>query len=123
MAIQRHFETITVVASQDLSSHQYKAVGLHGGVGVTAALAAGILQQKALAGDHATLAYRGHVKVLTGAVVNSNAPITVNASGFIVAYTPATSLTIGLGPVGRMLTQAASGDIADAIIDFMRGAA
>lgn len=117
MAIQRHFETITVTASQDLSGHQYKAVGLHGGVGITAALAAGILQTKALVGDHATLAYRGHVKVLTGAVVNSNAPITVNASGFIVAYTPAGSG--GLGAVGRMLTQAASGDVSDAIVDFM----
>lgn len=117
MAVQRHFETITVVASQDLTGHQFKAVGLHGGVGVSAALAAGILQNKPATGDHATLAYRGHVKALTGGAVNSNSPVTVNASGFIVAYTPAGSG--GLGAVGRCLTQAASGDMTDLICDFM----
>ena len=117
MSVQRHFETITVVASQDLTGHQFKAVGLHGGVGTTAALAAGILQNKANTNDHATLAYRGHVKALTGAAINSNAPVTVNASGFMVTYTPAGSG--GLGAVGRCLTQAASGDMTDFIVDFM----
>ncbi len=117
MAVQRVFDTITVVASQDLTGHQFKAVGLHGGVGVTAALAVGILQTKPADGDHMTVAYRGHMKAISGAAINSNAPVTIAASGFLVAYTPAGSG--GLGAVGRCLTQAGSGDLFDLIGDFM----
>ena len=116
MAIQRVFDTITVVSSQDLTGAQFKAVGLHGQIAATSALAVGILQTKPLNGDHMTVGYRGHMKAFAGAVINSNAPIAPTTSGFMAAYTPAGSG--GLGAIGRCLTGAASGDLFDFVGDF-----
>jgi len=116
MTVERNYETITVVASQDLSAHQFKAATLSGGVASTAALAAGILRNKALAGDHATLIYKGQMKAFAGAAINSNALLTVTTSGFMAAYTPTGSG--GLGAVGRALASAGSGDIFPFVADF-----
>ena len=46
MATENAYKTLTVVASQDLTGHQFKAVGLHGGVASTSASAIGILRTK-----------------------------------------------------------------------------
>ncbi len=116
MAVERHYDTITVIASQDLTGHLFKAVGLHGGVGVTAALSAGILRSTGLAGEHVTLAYRGQMKAICGAAIASNALVTVTTSGFMITYTPSGSG--GLGAVGRAIVQAGSGDIFGFIGDF-----
>jgi len=121
MAIQRVFDTITVVASQDLSANQFKCVSLGGLVAATSALAVGIQQTKALNADHMTVGYRGHMKAFAGAAINSNAPIAPTTSGFMGAYTPAGSG--GLGAVGRCLTGAASGDLFDFIGDFSQSPA
>lgn len=111
MTVQRHYETITVTASQDLTGHQYKAVGLHGGVGATTLLSAGILMNKPAAGDHATLAYAGQVKAYAGAAINSNAQVGVTASGFLISV--ATSDYVGFAK-----TSAASGDLFELICNF-----
>jgi hypothetical protein len=111
MTVQRHFDTITVTASQDLTGHQYKPVDLAGGVGVTSLLSVGILQNKPNTGEHATLAYRGQMKAYAGAAVVSGALIGVTASGFMITVT-------GSASVGYAKTTAASGDLFEFVGSF-----
>lgn len=114
MSVQRHFDTLTVVASQDLTGHQFKPVGLHGGVAATSAAARGLLQNKAANGDHATLGYRGQMKAYAGAAINSDSLLGVTTSGFIIAVTNSDN-------VGRALVSAASGDLFTGVFDFTTG--
>lgn len=114
MAVERHYETLTVVASQDLTGHMFKAVGLHGGVAGTTAAAFGILRNKAYTGDHATLAFRGQMKAYAGGAINSGAQVGVTTSGFLITVT-------GSAYVGRALESAASGDIFPFVGDFIMG--
>lgn len=114
MTVERHYETITVVASQDLTGHMFKAVDLAGGVGVATLGAAGILRNKAATGDHATLAYKGQMKAYAGAAINSGAQVGVTASGFLITVTTSAY-------VGRALASAASGDIFPFVGDFTMG--
>lgn len=114
MTVERHYETITVVASQDLTGHQFKAVDLAGGVASTTATAKGILRTKAFTGDHATLAYKGQMKAYVGAAVNSGALLGVTTSGFLITVT-------GSAHVGVALASAASGDLISFVGDFNMG--
>lgn len=114
MTVQRHFETITVVASQDLSGHQYRAVGLNGLVAGTSAAAMGVQQDKPLSGDHMTLAYKGQMKAYVGAAVSSGAQLGVTASGFLITVT-------GSHYVGRALASASSGALVPFVGDFNMG--
>ena len=111
MTVQRHFDTMTVVASQDLTGHQFKPVDLSGGVGVTSLLSVGILQNKPYTGDHATVAYRGQLKAYSGAAIASGALIGVTTSGFLITVT-------GSASVGYAKTAAASGDLFEFIGSF-----
>jgi hypothetical protein len=112
MAIERNYETLTIVASQDLTGHQFKAVGLHGGVGVTSLLSVGILRTKAFTGDHATVAYKGQLKGIAGAAINSGAHVGVTTSGFLISVASTTN-------VGLCLTTAASGDMFPFVGNFI----
>jgi len=114
MAVERNFETITVVASTDLTGHQFKAVGLDGLVAATTLAAVGILRTKPLNGDHATVAYKGQMKAFAGAAINSGAQVGVTASGFLISV--ATSRYVGI-----CLTTAGSGDIFPFVGDFNMG--
>jgi len=114
MTVQRDFDTLTVVASQDLTGHQYKAVDLSGGVGVNSLIAVGILHTKAALGDHATVAYKGQMKAFAGAAIASGAQVGVTASGFLISV--ATSRYVGI-----CLTAAGSGDIFPFVGDFNMG--
>jgi hypothetical protein len=71
----------------------------------------GILQNKPNTGEHATLAYAGHVKAYAGAAINSAAQVGVTTSGFCISV--ATSDYVGVA-----LTSAASGDLFDMICNF-----
>jgi hypothetical protein len=114
MTVERNYETITVVASHDLTGHMFKAVGLHGGVAATTAEAKGILRNKAYTGDHATLAYKGQMKAYAGAAINSGAQVGVTTSGFLITVT-------GSAYVGLALATAGSGDIFPFVGDFNMG--
>lgn len=114
MAVERHYETITVVASHDLTGHQFKAVDLAGGVAASTAVAKGILRNKAFTGDHATVAYKGQMKAYAGAAIASGAQVGVTASGFLITVT-------GSAYVGIALAAAGSGDIFPFVGDFNMG--
>lgn len=114
MGVERVYETITVVASQDLTGHLFKAVDQSGGVAINTLLAVGILRNKAQTGDHATLAYKGQMKAYAGAAINSGAQVGVTTSGFLITVT--TSRYVGI-----CLTTAGSGDIFPFVGDFNMG--
>lgn len=114
MTVERNFETLTVVASHDLTAHQYKAVDLAGGVAGTTAVAMGILKNKAFTGDHATVAYKGQMKAYAGAAIASGSLVGVTASGFLITVT-------GSAYVGKALAAAGSGDIFPFVGDFNMG--
>lgn len=114
MAVERHYETITVAATADLTGHLFKAVGLDGDVAETTAAAKGILRNKANTGDHATLAYKGQMKAYAGGAVNSGAQVGVTTSGFLIAVTTSAY-------VGYALASCSSGALLSFVGDFNMG--
>ncbi len=124
MTVERSYETITVVASTDLTGHEFKAIGLDGLVAETSLAAAGILRTKPLNGDHATVAYKGQMKAIAGAAVNSGALVGVTTSGFLVTRSNIAQVASGTtinGYVGRCLVTAGSGDMMSFLGDFTMG--
>ncbi len=115
MAVQRKFDTITVVCSAaDLSAHQFMPVQLDGLIAETTLPAIGLLQNKPLNGDHMTVGYKGQMKAFAGAAINSDAQLGVTTSGFIIAVTTSAY-------IGKTLVQVASGDLFTGIFDFNMG--
>lgn len=114
MTVQRKFDTLTVVATQDLSAHQFKAVTLAGAVAGTTAAAMGIQQDKPRSGDHMTIGYKGQMKAYAGGAVNSGAQLGVAASGYLVTVTASAY-------VGVALASASSGALVPFVGDFNMG--
>jgi hypothetical protein len=114
MAVENRYETLTIVASTDLSGHQFKPVGINGLIAETSLAAIGIARNKALNGDHLTVAYKGQMKAYAGAAINSGSQVGVTTSGFLIAVT--TSAYVGIA-----LAQVASGDIFPFVGDFNMG--
>lgn len=114
MAVERAYDTLTLVASQDLTGHLFKAVDQAGGVAVNTLLARGILRSTGLAGEHITVAYKGQMKAISGAAIASGAQVGVTVSGFLISV--ATSRYVGIA-----LTAAGSGDIFGFVGDFNMG--
>ena len=114
MTVERHYETITVVSSTDLTGHQFKAVGLDGLVAATSLAAVGILRTKPKNGDHATVAFKGQMKAIAGGAINSGSQVGVTTSGFLISCV--TSAYVGI-----CLTTAASGDLFPFVGDFNMG--
>jgi len=114
MAVQRSYETITLVASQDLTAHQFMPVMIAGGVAITSLLARGILMTKPLAGDHMTVGYKGQMKAKAGAAINSGSQVGVTTSGFMIAVTTSAYVGFALEEVG-------SGDLFTGVFDFVAG--
>jgi hypothetical protein len=114
MTVENRYEARTIVASTDLTGHQFKAVGEDGLVAETTAAAKGILRNKPLNGDHATIAYKGQMKAYAGGAINSGALVGVTTSGFLITVT--TSAYVGV-----CLVTAGSGDIFPFVGDFNMG--
>ena len=114
MAVQRNFETLTLVASQDLTAHQFMPVMIAGGVAITSLLAKGLLQNKALAGDYITVGYKGQMKAKSGAAINSGSQLGVTTSGFLISV-------VTSAYVGFAMEQVGSGDLFTGIFDFVGG--
>jgi hypothetical protein len=114
MTTEGMYQTFTAVASQDLTGHMHKAVGLDGLVSATALATRGLLKNKALNGDHITLGYQGIMKAIAGAAINSGAQVSVTTSGFLITVT--TSNYIGIA-----LESAGSGSLFRGMFDFDGG--
>lgn len=113
MAYQGQFQTFTMLATTDLSEQTFKAVDI-----ITGALAAGpktavgILQNKPLANEHASVGFQGLMKYVAGGAIAKGAALTVSTDGL---FTTASSSSI---VVGISLETAVTGAIASGLFDF-----
>jgi len=113
--VQGKFETITVVATADFSTEalQYLIVNAAGAIATGENDALGIMQDRPLVGDHATLAWSGHMKGRAEGVIAKGVPIMVGTNGRILAATGATRPAMGMS-----LTAAVAGDIFEFVGNF-----
>ena len=125
MAYEYRVKTATFISSIDLNSaaHLHMFVDLAGTNAFKITLAGsgagiGVLQNRPLAGEHATVAVGGHVKANAGATITVGQFITAALSGYALgaAEFPTNTGSAGtfiteLVVLGRALTAAASGSV------------
>lgn len=113
MATEGMSQKLSIVAGADLrTGAQYKAIAVGGTIAAASTAAIGILQNKPNTGEHASLAWHGHMKAYTGGAVTAGARVKVTTSGYIVV------VASGDGAVGKAITAAASGALCEIIADF-----
>jgi len=117
MSTDGDFDSIQVAASADLSALQYHIVSVAGTMAVSADAAAGVLQNAPQSGEHASLAYSGHMKGKAGGAITVGARLTVTASGTLSV------VTSGSVCVGKALAAASSGGLCSFIGDFSNASA
>jgi len=115
-------QSIEMIAAADLTDNQYCIVRNAGSETVNvASLAAagfsvapiGVLQNKPASGQHATVAYAGVSKVITGAAVTAGVMVTTNGSGRAIAAVTGSEQIV----IGRALTAtSADGEIASVLL-------
>ena len=111
---QGKFDTITVAAGADLSTHQHKAIAIGGTIAASSTLSMGLLQNKpAASGRSATLGYAGQMKAYAGAAITTGAVLMITTSGFVITATSAGNVC------GKALATAASGDLFPGIFNFI----
>lgn len=111
-----YLDSIPVIAGADLSAAQYKAVVI-GGTIAADSTAMGILQNKPVSGQDATVGYQGRSRYVAAAAVSAGAKLSVTTSGYL------TTVTSGGDVIGRALGDVASGGIGEAVINFVSGQA
>ena len=110
-------DRISIDATADLSSLQYRAIGADGDVAASPSEAHGILQNKPESGQTAALVYQGRSKFRAGGAIGAGAQITVSASGWLTA---AGSGDIVVGKNGP--TAVTSGSVGEeGIFNFIAG--
>ena len=117
MAYENMPETITVPASADLSSHQYKLMTVNSSglaaLGTASTLIVGVLQNKpTAAGEASSLCWAGVSKVKAAGVITAGARVTSDANGLAVAATSAGDAVIGVA-----LATSAANDIIPVLIN------
>jgi len=109
-----HYETETIQALEDLSTHQYQAIALDDGkVANNGAEAIGILLNKPEINQHATVVPFGRSKFRAGGAIAAAKAITVATSGYFTAA--------GSGDyiVGRNETAVTTGSIGSGFFNFL----
>lgn len=107
-----YLESVPVVAGADLSTMQYKAVAVGGTIAANNTGALGILQNKPISGQDATVGIAGRSRYVAGAAVSAGDRLTVTTSGFIIEAN-----TTALG-AGTALGDVASGGIGEGYFNF-----
>jgi len=102
-----------VVAGADLSAAQYKVIAVAGTIAAEADTALGVLQNKPESGQHAAVAWEGHMKAYAAAAISAGARVTVTTSGYMLTVASGDG-----GQVGKALTAAASGDLFNFVGNF-----
>lgn len=108
----------TVIASVDLSGSQYKAVRVTGDLADDNAEAYGILQNKPLSGEAATVCVCGVPKGVAGDTIAAGVSVGVTNSGFIITAVSGTGVSIGK----NKNVSVASGDTFKFLANFANGA-
>lgn len=118
MSGQGRYSSETFVATGDLSGSQNRIVELTGAreVGMPdGASGIGVLKNKPTAGQHATVALEGAVRVQAGIAVTAGDRFTAASGGFAVPINSGDALPIV--NMGRALTTAASGMTFEGLLD------
>lgn len=114
MSAEGHSHKISIAAGADLSACQYKIVTVSGTIAAANATALGVLQNKPKNGEHATVAFAGHMKAYVGGgAIAAGDQLAVTTSGWLIKNVTSTS-----GIVGRAVTAASSGSLCEFVGDF-----
>ena len=117
MSVEGEHLRISLAAGADLSSGcQFKALAVGGTIAAANTAAVGILQNKPKSGEHATVAYLGHMKAYVGAAATAGARLKVTTSGWL------TTVASGDGSCAKAVTAASSGMLCEVIADFVSAA-
>lgn len=111
-----YLESIPVVATEDLSDTQYKAIDIDGTIAQAGTTPIGIQQNKGVSGRDITAGYAGRSRYYAGAAVAAGARLTVTTSGWF------TTVASGGQIVGRALAAVSSGGIGEGIFNFATNA-
>jgi len=118
MAISNHTIDFTIVAAEDLSTHQYQVIELDGTIANDANAAIGTICNKPESGQGAQVASLGMMKAKAGAAISAKGLITVTTSGYVITATSGTNV------VGKNTnTAVASGEIFPMFGNFLNGRA
>jgi len=108
-----YLNSVPIVATEDLSGGQYKAIDIDGTFAQAAGTPIGIQQGAAQSGEDATAGYNGRSRyVAGGGTIAAGARLTVANSGFMITATSGTTV------FGRALAAVSSGGIGEGIFDF-----
>jgi len=115
MSVHGQHRTISVATGADLSSFQYRAVQINGTLATSNKNASGILQNKPQSGEHASVAYDGHMKGVAGTALTVGMDVKVESGGFLIA--------VDSGDTGRakVVTAASSGAMVEVLGSFISG--
>jgi hypothetical protein len=108
---------VTIIASQNLSAQQYRAVTNAGAVAGAGGKPLGILQNKPQSGQAATVCTEHLSKAVAGATIAKDADVMSDATGAMV-----TAATVGSYIVGRAMESAVAGDIFQIMVLTVTGA-
>lgn len=115
MSVSGHNESISVKAGADLSTLQFRAVQIGGTLATTNKNASGIVQNKPQSGEHANIAYSGHMKGIAGTALTAGTDFKVSSGGFL------TAVASGDSSRGKVVTAASSGATVEVLANFVSG--
>lgn len=102
MAFKGDLFTVSVPNSADLSAKQYMFSNYHGTLAGFHSAVLGVIQNKPLAGEHATIGLMGVTPVKAGAAIPAGKPFMVSSTGYALATNSGVA-------IGRAITAATSG--------------
>lgn len=112
MATEGINKKITIFAGADLSSLQYNVINIAGTLAISPALAVGVLQNAPQSGEHASVAYEGHMKAKAGGTIAAGNELILSTSGTLIAGVGSA------GIVGKALAAASSGGLVSFVGNF-----
>ena len=117
MAFNNSMGTVTLPASTDHSTNQYKIMSVNSSGQAARAnatdLPIGVLLNKpSVAGQAATIAWSGVAKVVAGGAITAGARVKADANGAAIAATTAAQPVLGIA-----LATAASGDVIPVLVN------
>lgn len=110
MSMEGVSKKVTVTAGADLSALQYNVINVAGTLAISNVLALGVLQNAPQSGEHAAVAYSGHMKVKAGGTIAKGNPLIMSTSGTLVVGS--------VSVVGKALVAASSGALVECVADF-----
>ena len=113
MATMGKYTPVSAPATVDLTTCQYRIVGIDGTLVGSNALALGVLLNHPKSGESMEVAMSGHMKAFCAGTITLGAELMVTTSGCLLA-----NVTSGSGIVGKAMKAANSGSVVEFIGNF-----